>query len=372
MEVRARYVLMGVFTLAVVLAGFLFVYWLQAAGGLGERTDYRVRFEGPVAGLLRGSAVFFNGVRVGEVTALTLENDRPSEVIVDIAVDQRVPVKPDTKVTIEFQGIAGAPTLALNGGSPQLPSIASRPVADRMLTSEKDAGQSLSQSAREVLRHIDTVVVDNAEPVKKLIANIETFSAALARNSDKIEGVLSGLERLGGGGPKVSPRIFDLTAAREFPALKAVPQAQLLVVEPTALANFQTEKIIIRDGDKPNLDNIQWPDVLPRVVQARIVESFENAKLPNVLSGSPDVRQSSFQLLIDVRRFDVDAAGTDRRAVVELSARLLDKDGAIVAQKTFNAASPVKAAEPAAAAAELSRAFANVQASLVAWTCEKI
>ena len=37
MEVRARYVLMGVFSLAVILGVFAFVYWLEATYGGGIR-----------------------------------------------------------------------------------------------------------------------------------------------------------------------------------------------------------------------------------------------------------------------------------------------------------------------------------------------
>jgi len=38
MEIKARYVLIGLFTLASIVAGFAFVYWLQTTGGLGKRT----------------------------------------------------------------------------------------------------------------------------------------------------------------------------------------------------------------------------------------------------------------------------------------------------------------------------------------------
>ena len=77
METRARYALIGLFTVAVVLAGFAFVYWIQNAGGLGQRSAYRVRFDGSVSGLLVGSNVLFNGMRVGEVIALELDKKQP-------------------------------------------------------------------------------------------------------------------------------------------------------------------------------------------------------------------------------------------------------------------------------------------------------
>ena len=77
MEIRARYVLVGLFTLAVIIGGFAFVYWLQTSGSMGKRTSYEVRFHNTVSGLLTGSSVLFNGIRVGEVTALKLVPGEP-------------------------------------------------------------------------------------------------------------------------------------------------------------------------------------------------------------------------------------------------------------------------------------------------------
>ena len=37
--------------LAVILASFAFVYWLENKGGFGERSYYSLRFNSPVSGL---------------------------------------------------------------------------------------------------------------------------------------------------------------------------------------------------------------------------------------------------------------------------------------------------------------------------------
>ena len=98
MEIRARYVLVGVFVIAVLAAGFGFVYWMENTTGLAKRTSYRIRFEQSVSGLLLGSGVQFNGIRVGEVTDLKLDKDDPNGVLVTIAVTSDTPVRSDTKV----------------------------------------------------------------------------------------------------------------------------------------------------------------------------------------------------------------------------------------------------------------------------------
>jgi len=70
METRAPYALIGFLVVLAIGAVFGFVYWMHIIGGLGDRALYRVRFENSVSGVLIGSAVMFNGIKVGEVTEL--------------------------------------------------------------------------------------------------------------------------------------------------------------------------------------------------------------------------------------------------------------------------------------------------------------
>lgn len=371
MEVRARNTLMGLFALLVVLAGFSFVYWLETAGGLAERTNYRIKFSGPVAGLLRGSAVLFNGVRVGEVTTMSLDAKAPDDVVIDVAIERATPVRADTKVTIDFQGLAGAPAVALIGGTATLPLLAATAGDRHALTAEPNAGQSLSQAGRDALRHFDAVITDNAENLRNAVANINTFTGALARNSNKVDTILAGLERFTGGGKKPDIRIYDLTVPASMPTLEKVPVSVLIIPEPTALANVLSEKIVVTDGPTPNLDDARWPDVLTRVVQTRIVQSFEAAKYTKVLAGSPDGKLTDFQLLVDVRQFQI-VDGASPRAIVDLSARILDKDGGLVGSKQFRAETPTPSLDAAAAVKALDQGFAKVAVDLVVWVCGRI
>ena len=57
METRSRYALIGLFMLAVILASFAFVYWLENKGGFGQREVYQILLSGlglGPAGRLRG------------------------------------------------------------------------------------------------------------------------------------------------------------------------------------------------------------------------------------------------------------------------------------------------------------------------------
>src|SRR5512147_508696 len=117
METRANYVLIGLFTLAVVVGVFGFVYWFQNIGGTGERAFYRVEFEGSVSGLRTGATVLFNGIRVGEVTGLSLDPAKPQQVTATLSIDKSVAVRKDTQIGLEFQGLTGIASVSLKGGS---------------------------------------------------------------------------------------------------------------------------------------------------------------------------------------------------------------------------------------------------------------
>src|SRR6201982_1066086 len=117
METRAPFVVVGAFVLAAIAAVFGFVYWLHNTGGLGPRASYHVQFDGSAPGLLVGAAVLFNGIRVGEVTELGLAPDNPRRVKRQLSVAATTPVRPDTRVGLEFQGLTGVPVIALEGGT---------------------------------------------------------------------------------------------------------------------------------------------------------------------------------------------------------------------------------------------------------------
>jgi phospholipid/cholesterol/gamma-HCH transport system substrate-binding protein len=379
METRAPYALIGLFVLAVIGAGFGFVYWLHNTGGLGERAVYRVRFENTVSGLLAGAAVLFNGIRVGEVTDLKLDPDDPKQVMATITVVSSTPVRADTQAGLEFQGLTGVPVISLQGGAPGAARLASSTGEPPTLVADPTAGQSMTEAAREALRRLDAVLTDNSEPLKSAIANLNTFTGALARNSDRVDGILSGLERMtGGASAKPTPTLYDLTAPRTFPPFDKAAKSQLVVPEPTALLAFDTPKIIIAPGAGESLpaDAVQWRDNIPKLLQAKLIESFENANYLAAVARPMEGLNADYQLLIDIRNFQVSpamagAAGADAAAPaahVEFAAKILGENGKIIGSRTFDAIVPTRETDAASAVAALDQAFGKAAADLVLWT----
>src|ERR1035441_951577 len=186
METRARYILIGSFALAVLLGGF------------GQRAFSDFRFEQPVSGLTAGAGVLFNGIRAGTVTRIDLNPNNPKQVTAAISVDPQTPIRADTQVDITYLGFTGAPAIALKGGSAQAPRLTSENGHPAALIAAPDAGRSLTESAQETLRRVDDILKQNAEPLHTAITGIATFADMLGRNSQRVEGLIGGLENLAG------------------------------------------------------------------------------------------------------------------------------------------------------------------------------
>jgi phospholipid/cholesterol/gamma-HCH transport system substrate-binding protein len=211
METRANFVLIGSFTLAVVAAAFGFVLWFQSLHTTKLRSPLLVIFEGPAAGLRNGASVNFNGIRVGEVVSVKLDN--PRRVVARAMVENNAPVRKDTLVGLEFQGLTGVAAISLKGGDENAPPVPLNDDGIPVLTADPSALQDVTEAIRGTLQNINRVVADNQEAVKNSLHNLETFTASLARNAQKIDDVMLkvdgvmgkadnlmlGLNRLAGG-----------------------------------------------------------------------------------------------------------------------------------------------------------------------------
>ncbi|MFZ2159525.1 MAG: MlaD family protein [Bradyrhizobium sp.] len=367
METRAPFVVVGAFVLATIFAVFGFVYWLHNTGGLGPRATYHVQFDGSVPGLLIGAGVLFNGIRVGEVTDLGLAPDNPRRVNATISVASTTPVRSDTKVGLEFQGLTGVPVIALEGGT-----LLANPGPVPTLIAEAGAGQSMTQAARDALRKVDSVLTENSEPLKKTIANMQTFTDGLARNTGKLDSIIAGLEKLTGGGTPAQKITYDLRAPQNLGPAGKTLKGQLAIPEPTAVAMLETQRMLFSPAKEyPGFADVLWADSIPKLLQARLIESFENYDIAHAPLRTSDIGQTDFQLLIDVRRFRI-AVDASPAAEIGLSARIVDKNGKVIASRLFEEGQKFDKLEPPAAVAAFSDAFGRIAKDIIAWTVQAL
>ena len=189
METRANYVLIGLFTLAVIVGAFGFVYWFHHIGGVAVRHYYRVVFQGPIGGLRTGAQVNFNGIRVGEVVDLGLDPADPKQALVTISVASGTPLRSDTKVSLEFQGLTGIAAISFTGGTVDPPPLGADGIPE--LTADPEGLLDMQERIRVALRNVDKIIADNEVAVKDTLRNFESFTASLSVNGERITSIIS-------------------------------------------------------------------------------------------------------------------------------------------------------------------------------------
>jgi phospholipid/cholesterol/gamma-HCH transport system substrate-binding protein len=202
METRARYAMIGAFTLIVVFAAVGFVAWFSGANQRTERRSYYLVFNSSVSGLARGGLVLFNGLRVGEVVDLSLGSD-PRQVIALIEIDPRTPVKTDTRARLEYQGLTGVASVALLGGSVNAPVLEGKGGGIAILFAEQsdyqnivETLQTLAQKLDSVISKIDHLAGESSDSLSAIIHNVEAFSKVLADNSEGLSQTIDGSKNL--------------------------------------------------------------------------------------------------------------------------------------------------------------------------------
>jgi phospholipid/cholesterol/gamma-HCH transport system substrate-binding protein len=193
METRSHLTIVGLFVLAVIIAGFGAVSWLLGGTRTSNREDVTIAFPGAITGLAPGASVLFNGIRVGEVTRFQFKDNDPTMVLVIASIDRRTPIKMDSRVQLGFSGLTGSATVQILGGSRDAKSLFDKD-GSREMSADASSIQDLMEGAKVVLgkadaalNSINTLVRENSDSIGRTVKNAETFSDALSKNADKID-----------------------------------------------------------------------------------------------------------------------------------------------------------------------------------------
>ncbi|MBY0363463.1 MAG: ABC-type transport auxiliary lipoprotein family protein [Phreatobacter sp.] len=170
------------------------------------------------------------------------------------------------------------------------------------------------------------------------------------------------------------PRSFDISAPSTFPTRAGAVRGQLLVVEPKAIASLDTERIAVRGpgGAYSYLTDGAWADRLPKLLQARLIQSFENANRLRSVGRPGDRLASDWQLLAEVRAFEVVVTGA-AEVVVEMSVKLVnDRSGRILSGRVFAARAPAAGTDAINVSAAFNGAVQNLMREIVLWSTGQV
>ena len=202
METRASHVLIGAFTLTIIVLAVVSILWLGKLSLDREWAWYDVIFTEAVTGLTTGGAVQYSGIQIGEVRRLSLAVDDPRKVVARIRVSAGTPVKVDTRAQLAFTGLTGVSIIQLSGGTPGAQPL--RPARDAevgVIVADTSALQSLMVSGEGVVTGANELILrmsvllqeENIKAISGTLANLDAISGRFAARGGDIDDLLDAL-----------------------------------------------------------------------------------------------------------------------------------------------------------------------------------
>jgi cholesterol transport system auxiliary component len=167
---------------------------------------------------------------------------------------------------------------------------------------------------------------------------------------------------------------YDLSAPQDFSSVQGRTSAQILVPVPTALKSLDSEMIVVRPSGSEitYYGDSQWSDRLPRVVQEKLIQSFENSGRVRSVAKPGEGVVVDYKISATIRQFELREDGTGRAAIA-LSVKIInDRNGRVRASKQFSATVPAQTTSAEKGVAALDQALDLVLLEIVGWVVRVI
>ncbi len=195
MERRLSYTLLGLFVVILVGGLAVFMFWLMKYGDKTVSYDYyKTYFNESVSGLDIESPVKYRGVRVGSVKDIEIDKDDSEKIMVLLQIKKGTPVKKDSFVTLDSQGITGLKYIEIKGGSKNSPLLISKrgdaaviPSKKSVLSTIFDNSENITQKISKVLDKINLLLSrKNLDDMQNIISSISSTSLYIDKNKEAI------------------------------------------------------------------------------------------------------------------------------------------------------------------------------------------
>ncbi|MCF6776368.1 MCE family protein [Thiotrichales bacterium 19X7-9] len=249
MRNRKQFITLGIFVILTTAAMIIIALWLTV--GISKNTYYTYVsvFHEPVDGLSINSNVLYNGVNVGKVQSIELDQTNPGNIYVNLSIVSGTPVTKHTYATIQPQGITGLSYISLQTPKAELNKKIELltpkrkppyPVIQTKLSffsSLTDKFQELSEGLDNIFdkvnnilnkqntQHISNILQNTAaisenlkqssKETTKLIKSANNITTSFSKNSQKIDNIINNVNATTKQLDLISNQILSLTTTVE-------------------------------------------------------------------------------------------------------------------------------------------------------------
>lgn len=192
----------GLFVSIALLMFFVATIWLSGNRSSQPTENYSMYFESDVGGLMLGGPVFFLGVKVGSVTAITIIPGNPTRIRVEAKLLESTPIDKGTYATLALQGVTGVAVIKLKDEPGDQGALTRTKGDANLVIDTRDSGfNALLQKAPDIVDKMDDVLIrindllndDNRKNIGQMLADIAVITGALASERESIEDIPASL-----------------------------------------------------------------------------------------------------------------------------------------------------------------------------------
>ena len=218
METKANYILIGAFALFGLFAAMGMLVWLAKFETDRRYAYYDILFAS-VAGLNQAGDVRYNGLPVGQVVGLELDEEDHTKVRVRIEISEDTPIRSDTVATLRSQGVTGVSFVSLAGGGPDgvpIPEGSEIRAGVSEVQTVLEGAPVLLENAIALLEDINAVFnEENQAKITTVLDNVASASGRLDRTLADFETLSADLSLAARNVGEFSSRLSDLSDTAE-------------------------------------------------------------------------------------------------------------------------------------------------------------
>ena len=203
MEIRANYILVGLFTLLMLFGGLGFTLWTAKRDKDVPMTRYDISFNESVRGLSVNSDVLFSGVRVGKVEQIKISEVTPGAVRVRILIAADTPVRENSQAQLIVVGLTGTSAITISGGTVNSPlmkvpdgAVGELHYEPSPLSSVVAQMPDVLASANLLLRRMERMFSErNAQSFTTMMDSMASVAQVIADRAETIDKILGNTEK---------------------------------------------------------------------------------------------------------------------------------------------------------------------------------
>lgn len=193
METKVRYTIVGLFVILLSTALIFAGLWIGLRGQMEAYQTYAVAMEESVSCLGMNSPVKFNGVTVGNVSVISLDQNDPRIVHLLLKVEEGTPITEATSAILEYQGLTGVCFVELKTKTIGAPPLRKKPGQRyAVIAWSPSIALQLDEALRQLSSNIKSITnaftqllsPENQESIRRSLANIAQFTNMLVANKE--------------------------------------------------------------------------------------------------------------------------------------------------------------------------------------------